>query len=242
MRHQRKILLIDADDTLWETNALFERTMAAYVELLAPLGYDPQTIRQEVDRTEHRNIQRRGYGTRSFLLTLEEVYLKLARPGEQARRGGQVGRRTEEKVLEEIRRLSRILLPVPHRVFDGVAATLTYLKPRHRLFLLTKGNVEEQSAKLAASGLEGFFHGCEIVAEKDASTYNGLVERHGWSRPAVWMVGNSPRSDVNPALAAGLNAVFIPSPVSWDYENEEIRPGGGRLLELERFGDLQEHF
>ncbi len=236
MRHQRKILLIDADDTLWETNALFERTIAAYMELLAPLGYDQQTIRQEVDRTEHRNIQQRGYGTRSFLLTLEEVYLKLARLG------GQAGQRAEDKVLEEIRHLSHILLPVPHRVFDGVAATLTYLKPRHRLFLLTKGNVEEQSAKLAASGLEGFFHGCEIVAEKDASTYNGLVVRHGWSRPDVWMVGNSPRSDVNPALAAGLNAVFIPSPVTWDYENEEIRPGGGCLLELERFGDLQEHF
>ncbi len=242
MRHQRKILLIDADDTLWETNALFERTIAAYVELLAPLGYDPQTIRQEVDRTEHRNIQRRGYGTRSFLLTLEEVYLKLARRGGQACPDGQVGQRAQEKVLEEIRRLSHILLPVPHRVFDGVAATLTYLKPRHRLFLLTKGNVEEQSAKLAASGLEGFFHECEIVAEKDASAYNGLIERHGWSRPEVWMVGNSPRWDVNPALAAGLNAVFIPSQVSWDYENEEIRPGGGRLLELERFGDLQEHF
>lgn len=236
MRHQRKILLIDADDTLWETNALFERTIAAYVELLAPLGYDPQTIRQEVDRAEHRNIQQRGYGTRSFLLTLEEVYLKLAR------RGVQAGQRAEDKVLKEIRRLSRILLPVPHRVFDGVAATLTYLKPRHRLFLLTKGNVEEQSAKLAVSGLEDFFHGCEIVAEKDASTYNGLVERHGWSRHEVWMVGNSPRSDVNPALAAGLNAVFIPSQVTWDYENEEIRPGGGRLLELKRFGDLQEHF
>ncbi len=203
---------------------------------MAPLGYDPQTIRQEVDRAEHRNIQQRGYGTRSFLLTLEEVYLKLAR------RGGQAGQRAEDKVLEEIRRLSHILLPVPHRVFDGVAATLAYLKPRHRLFLLTKGNAEEQSAKLAASGLEGFFHGCEIVAEKDASTYNGLVERHGWSRPEVWMVGNSPRSDVNPALAAGLNAVFIPSQVTWDYENEEIRSGSGRLLELERFGDLQEHF
>ncbi len=242
MRHQRKILLIDADDTLWETNALFECTIAAYMELLAPLGYDPQTIRQEVDRTEHRNIQQRGYGTRSFLLTLEEVYLKLARRGGQARHGGQVGRRAEDKVLEEIRRLSRILLPVPHRVFDGVAQTLAYLKPRHRLFLLTKGNAEEQSAKLAASGLEGFFHGCEIVAEKDASTYDELVERHGWSRPEVWMVGNSPRSDVNPALAAGLNAVFIPSQVTWDYENEEIRPGRGRLLELEQFGDLQEHF
>ncbi len=166
MRHQRKILLIDADDTLWETNALFERTIAAYVELLAPLNYDPQTIRQEVDRAEHQNIQQRGYGTRSFLLTLEEVYLKLARRGGQARLGGQVGQRAEEKVLEEIRRLSRILLPVPHRVFDGVAATLTYLKPRHRLFLLTKGNAEEQSAKLAASGLEGFFHVVQLIGQR----------------------------------------------------------------------------
>lgn len=230
MRHQRQVLLIDADDTLWETNLRFERTLAGFIELVAPLGYAADFVRREVDQTEHRNILRRGYGTRSFLLTLEEVYLKLAGP------------RAQDNVREEIRRLSRILLPVPHRVFDGVVATLAYLKPRHRLFLLTKGNVEEQSAKLAASGLEGFFHGREIVAEKDASTYCALVERHGWNRSEVWMVGNSTRSDINPALAAGLNAVFIPSQVSWEYENQEIRPGAGRLLRIQQFTDLQKHF
>ena len=61
--------------------------------------------------------------------------------------------------------------------------------------------------------------------------------------PATWMIGNSPKSDVNPALEAGLNAVFVPHPHTWGLEKEELRPRqGGRLLTVERFVDLRRHF
>ena len=56
------------------------------------------------------------------------------------------------------------------------------------------------------------------------------------------MIGNSPKSDVNPALEAGLNAVFIPHAHTWVLEKEEIRAGDGRMIVLERFGDLRERF
>jgi len=56
------------------------------------------------------------------------------------------------------------------------------------------------------------------------------------------MIGNSPKSDVNPALEAGINAVFVPHAHTWVLEKEEIRPGNGRLLIVERFPDLREHF
>ncbi len=57
------------------------------------------------------------------------------------------------------------------------------------------------------------------------------------------MIGNSPRSDINPALAAGLNAVYIPHPHTWQLEHEEVASASsGQLLTLSRFAELQGYF
>ncbi|TMD25271.1 MAG: hydrolase, partial [Chloroflexi bacterium] len=59
----------------------------------------------------------------------------------------------------------------------------------------------------------------------------------------TWMVGNSPRSDINPSLAAGLNAVYIPHPHTWRLEHEEVQnTGEGRLLMLSAFAELRTYF
>ena len=58
----------------------------------------------------------------------------------------------------------------------------------------------------------------------------------------TWMIGNSPKSDINPALEAGLNAVFVPHAHTWVLERQEIRAGAGKLLVLDRFEDLRKHF
>jgi putative hydrolase of the HAD superfamily len=58
----------------------------------------------------------------------------------------------------------------------------------------------------------------------------------------TWMIGNSPKSDVNPALEAGLNAVFVPHAHTWELEKQELKRGAGRLLVLEKFEDLRERF
>jgi len=229
-RRQRQTLLIDADDTLWETNLRFERTLAAFYELLIPLGYSQEQVFREVDRAERARIPHGGYGEGKFLVTLEEVYRQLA------------GARAEESCVEQIRALSRHLHEAPLRVLDGVRETLAYLAPRHRLLMFTKGETEEQARKVEASGLGDYFALREIVPEKNAAAYRALVERDRLNPAEVWMVGDSPRSDINPALAVGLNAVYIPSAHKWEYEHEEIRPGNGRLLILECFRDLRDHF
>jgi putative hydrolase of the HAD superfamily len=111
------------------------------------------------------------------------------------------------------------------------------------LTLLTKGHPEEQKLKLDRSGLGIYFGHTAIVREKDESTYIALIASRGMRPEAAWMIGNSPRSDINPALGAGINAVYIPHPRTWVLEREEIRPStGGRLLEIEKFSDLRKHF
>jgi putative hydrolase of the HAD superfamily len=110
--------------------------------------------------------------------------------------------------------------------------------------LLTKGAITEQSGKVERSGLKDYFSVVEIVAEKDVSTYRTIVSKYDLPSDSTWMVGNSPKSDVNPALAAGLNAVFVPHGSSWILEHEEIAPAlpPTRLLIVETFAALKEHF
>lgn len=221
-------LLIDADDTLWETNIQYERVADEFYQLISPLGFDAATVRDRLDQIERKNIKIRGYGMQSFMASLEETYEVLA--GQQAGDG----------LADKIRALNRLF--TPPRLIEGVAETLGYLSSRHRLHLFSKGNREEQAAKFDGSGLKSYFKGWDFVPEKTPEVYQEVAGRQGWKPEEVWMVGNSLKSDVNPALAAGMNAVFIPSAVSWSFENAEIQPGKGRYLQLEKFSELREHF
>jgi putative hydrolase of the HAD superfamily len=226
----RETILIDADDTLWENNVYFEQTIAEFLTLLEPFGYPREYARHILNETERRNIRQHGYGARSFGRSLEETYMKLA--------GHLADRNTVENIHHRVLELEK----TPPDIMDGVLETLAYLIGRHRLILFTKGEPAEQAAKVERSGLQSHFDAIEIVPEKDAATYRALVNRHHVVKEHGWMVGNSPRSDINPALEAGLNAVFIPHRATWAMEHEEVRSGAGRLLILTSFRDLREHF
>jgi len=82
------------------------------------------------------------------------------------------------------------------------------------------------------------------VAEKDEATYHSAIAKYALASDATWMVGNSPKSDINPALAAGLHAVFVPHGDTWVLEHEDLAPAppDQRLLVVERFVDLKAHF
>ncbi len=226
----RQTILIDADDTLWENNIFFEKSIDHFITQLEHLGYTREYIRHILNETEKRNIRQHGYGVRSFRRSLEDTYLKLA--GNAARR----------EIVQEIERLAVELEATPPHIMDGVPETLAYLAKHHRLVLLTKGEAAEQAAKVERSGLQSYFDAIEIVMEKDAAVYERMIEQFKIVKTQGWMVGNSPRSDINPALKIGLNAVFLPHPNTWHLEHAELESGGGRLLILTSFRELRSHF
>jgi putative hydrolase of the HAD superfamily len=145
-------------------------------------------------------------------------------------------------VLAELVALAARIREQPLTLIDGVRETLEYLSRRHRLVLFTKGDSSEQSGKLDRSGLAAFFDDTRVVREKDATTYRAAVAELGAPAHETWMVGNSPRSDINPALSAGLKAVWIPHPDTWRLEHEDVRRDAAGLLVLERFSELRRHF
>ncbi len=222
-------LLIDADDTLWENNIYFERVIQEVQALLCRARADTRSFRTELDETERRRIPLTGYGTVNFTHSLVETFQRLLPPG------------ADPTLPAQVQQLSLAILEHPMEIFQGVPETLAYLSTRHALFLVTKGDPEEQSRKIRASALAGYFRSIEILPEKNTRTYSALIARHGWEGSCSWMIGNSPRSDINPALAAGMKAVYIPYIHTWTLEHEEPAEHPG-LLELANFSDLRLHF
>lgn len=225
-----KTLVFDADDTLWENNVLFERVIHDFMDWMQHPSLDRVTIRGVFDDIEAANTVAHGYGSRVFLRSLADCFARLQeRPASDAER-------------QEIEALAVAL--VEHRVelVPGVAATLADLGSRHELLLLTKGAVDEQQNKIDVSGLGKNFRSIHIVAEKNVETYRRLVHDESLTPAETWMIGNSPKSDINPARQAGLNAVFLPNDNTWILEHDDIDPNDPGVLRLERFQDLLEHF
>ncbi len=220
-------LLLDADDTLWENNIYFEQAIHAFITFLNHSRLSGEEVRAVLDEVERLM----GYGSTNFTKSLVETYRRLAEKDLQ------------EEDVERVRRFGEQIRSQPLQLLEGVRETLAYLSPRHDLILLTKGDIEEQKLKVEQSGIEGFFRLVVIVLEKDLATYQRIISEVGVDPHQTWMVGNSPRSDINPALAAGLNAVYIPHPHTWRLEHEEVTSTGeGRLLTLSSFADLRTYF
>jgi putative hydrolase of the HAD superfamily len=223
-------LLIDADDTLWENNVYFEDAFDEFVSYLGHSALNPAEIRAVLDEIEVANIKIHGYGAANFARNLAQCYERLA---EREIRG---------EDLRAVMSFAERILERPMELIAGVAETLVYLSERHELTLFTKGQAEEQRLKIDRSGLGPRFHHLAIVREKHTEAYVSLVQERALDAGRTWMVGNSPKSDINPALAAGLNAVYIPHARTWGLERGEIQNANGRLMVLSSFADLRQHF
>jgi putative hydrolase of the HAD superfamily len=227
---RRLTLLVNADNTLWESNVFFEHTLERFFSLVEPFGYARAYARHILNETERQNIQQHGYGVRSFARSLEQSYMKLA------------GGLAQRSALDEVASMVAELEHTPPHVLDGVPETLAYLSSRHRMILFTKGEPAEEAAKVERSGLQGFFDSIEIVADKNIRVYGDLVDKHHVVKSYAWLVGSSAQLEINPALQAGLNAAYVPHSPSWNKEDAELHSGAGKLLIVSSFRGLRDHF
>lgn len=225
-------LLLDADDTLWENNVYFERAIASFISYLDHHAYTREEVRAMLNEVERETVRERGYGVSSFQHSLVTCFERLS---------------TEPITPEKHQRIvsfSQSIREQEIELLPGVAAILPLLASRHRLILMTKGNELEQADKFARSGLAQHFTSVEIPREKNPDAYYSVCQKYELQPHSTWMIGNSPKSDINPALAAGLHAIYIRHPHTWVLEHETVDEAkyGQHFLELTTFAELQVHF
>ncbi len=251
-RFSMKTLLIDADDTLWENNIYFEQVRKEFLNWMEALGYPVPAVSELFDSIEKANIVRHGYGGENFISSLKETYLKsrsVSRVERLAAAAGilnpQLDPANTHKAralppaegLDRIEEMAQTVRAHPIELLDGVQESLKAISRKCRTILFTKGSFKEQDRKIQASGLSRYFNAIEIVREKDVAAFEEVIQRHHLAKPITWMVGNSPKSDVNPAVAAGLRAFYIPHAQTWEREREDLC-AWEQVTILDRFSDL----
>lgn len=227
-RRSNQTLIFDADDTLWECNKYFEDAIHGFIDFLHAEHLTREEIREVLDAFERTN----GYGARAFAKSMVETYRELAtenNPGDEA-------------IVE---RLGLSILEQHMETIEAVPETLAALKPHHTLFLFTKGEEQEQQLKISRSPLANEFAAHIICDDKKPETYREIVESLGLEPADTWMIGNSLRSDIQPALAAGINAIYIPNPHTWHMEHVDFDHDpswSGTYLKLATFAELTGEF
>jgi putative hydrolase of the HAD superfamily len=224
-------LIFDADDTLWDSNLHFLEAEAHFVAaLVAADAGATLAVRAAIRRRELEIIKSHGYGREPFVVLMRMVAEELAPPS------------AREALGAAVERIAAHFLEHECELLPDVEPTLVELATRHHLTLFTKGQPREQLRKLERSGLRRHFSHVEVPPEKDEVAYRRLVETAALDRTRAFMIGNSPRSDINPALRAGLRAVFIPHPHTWELEHEDVDLADERVTVINKFRSLREIF
>ena len=227
----RQNLVFDADDTLWDSNIHFLEAFDEFVRACntAGLAHNREFIKAAVRAAELELIKTHGYGREPYILALHRATDALVENG------------SIEALRAAIDKIGSYLVDRYCALLPGVEETVRELANRHRLILFTKGQRDEQMRKLMRCGLLSIFDRVETPREKDTDAYHRLIQDAELHPEASWMIGNSPRSDINPAIRAGLRAVYIPHPHTWELEQEELEPSD-RMIQIDDFRQLLELF
>ncbi|MBD3224240.1 MAG: HAD hydrolase-like protein [Caldithrix sp.] len=232
MKHIKQIIF-DADDTLWENNIYYIEASEAFFTLLSDYGFERQEVENAFDNLEANVVKEKGYGSHNFVFILDELYKQF-----NLRSNRPIDRKQYQSIVS---RFTRHPKRKP-RLFQGVENTLSKLNNNYILYILTKGDHEEQEGKIIRSGLHKLVNDYFVVEEKNDYTYENLIQQHRWNPDETCMVGNSPKSDINPALRNGMYAIHIPYENTWKLDDEPLLDRNGRLHRISKFTDLLDFF
>lgn len=219
----------DADDTLWHNERFFRVTQQKFTELLAehtPVDLAPEHLSDRLLAAERRNLGRYGYGVKGFTLSMIETAIEVT------------DARVPATVIHELIEAGQTMLSCPIELLPHARDALAALASSHRVVLVTKGDLLDQERKLAQSGLGELFSAVEIVSEKTPEIYREIFQRHGDGMERAMMVGNSMRSDVIPAIAAGGWGTYVPHSLTWVEEHAQAPATDPRFHQIQDLSNL----
>ena len=225
-RMKPKNLVIDCDDTLWENNRYFLAAHDKFVALMGSLGLDTAEANSLLLRLEMENVVHYGYGARSQARSMADVYRLLTYD-------------TDETVFSAIEAIGEEVFHHPVSPLPGVEDTLPRLSESYRLVMFTKGNPDEQMGKIIKSPLRAYFDHYKVVEEKTPESFGEMLAEFGLAPHETWMIGDSPKSDILPAIANGVRSVYIPFSMTWAHEHHEL-PEHPEIIRIDTFHRLSD--
>jgi len=222
-----KQLIFDADDTLWENNKFFIDTTESFYDLCVEAGFDRKSVIESFNEIEIKSVKENGYGSESFIFILDYLFSNF---NNKIR----LDKKKYDNLIANFESHTKNNPPL----FPGVPKVLEFLAQKYDLFVLTKGNISEQQEKINRSGLKKYFKKEFVVSEKNDDTYLSIIKEYNWIANECCMIGNSPKSDINPALRCGMYTIFIPYAYTWKLDNEKLIKNKSKSIEAKNFSEI----
>ena len=224
LKNRFETIFFDADDTLWENEMFFRQAEEKFAELLADYT-DREGLQQLLWQKQEDNIPLFGYGSKTYMIGMTEAALELC------------GGKLPEHIYYGVKKIITDLAFHEFKLIDGVQETLEALSGHYRLVVATKGDVTEQMFKYRRSGLDRYFHHCEVMENKDEKNYLELAAKNDLQPEQLLMVGNSVKSDIAPVINVGGWAINTPHDVVWVHEMMDM-PESDRILIVQNVKEI----
>jgi putative hydrolase of the HAD superfamily len=197
---KRRAVIFDLDDTLVDTSHVYWLSRSAFLDTMVAAGFERSEVLGRFEEIDSRHILQQGYVPERYERSMLATYVELcsvenARPAPEVIAQIAVAGGIVRDVVPEI-------IPGAVELVEGARA-LGYIS-----VLLTRGIDVVQQRKLDTHALRHHFEFVEIVSKKDGDTIAGVIAKIGIQAEDCWVVGDSIKSDVNPAIQAGANAIL----------------------------------
>jgi len=204
---RRELVVFDGDDTLWRTQEIYDEIKSAFVDRIRGWNLPSEEALATLDRIDADAASVRGFTIDRFVDSMVRTYRLLS---EQAHE-------TPNTASEnDVRSLAAPLLG-DYQLYPDALDTIRRLRPYFELVLATKGERKLQERKVHRLGLGKLFSHVYFVDQKTEVEYVRILSQHRLPADMAWAVGNSLRSDINPAISLGMPAIWIRRR-GWIYE------------------------
>lgn len=223
--HPVALVLVDFDDTLVDTAPRFARARRELFAILEQQGFDPDHAHDVHHHQVDAGLRARyGFGPHRLEEAFRLTYEALCRHD---------GRRPDEAVTERCGALGRNVVGTPP-LLDGALDALRGLAELYPTVVYTQAS--DRDYQLACLGDAGVLDvvgtdRVRVVTAKTTQAFRDTLAAFGVADPSTaWMVGNSIRSDVNPALSAGAHAILVEVEDPWHHDMvEPVHPQFDRV-------------
>lgn len=227
LKSRFRYIFFDADDTLWENEKYFRAAEDRFIDLLSDYT-SPEGVQDLLWRKQEDNIPLFGYGSKTYMIGMTDAAMELC--------GGHL----PHHIYHGVKSIITSLAYHEFELMEGVEQTLQALHGRYRLVVATKGDLPEQMNKFRISGLEKYFHHCEVMENKDEKNYLELAVKHDIEPHELLMIGNSVKSDIAPVVNVGGWAIHIPHEIVWVHEMMDM-PESDRITVVKDIRGVLDH-
>lgn len=222
------MIFIDGDDTLWATQELYDRAIADARKQVRLNGLDVTRWGEAVHEAEMGLMSAYGFAKERFAKALARAYGELC---------GRQGKKLSVEVIDAMQSLGMRVFEEMAPLFPGVLETVEALSARLPIYLVSAGPEDVQKKRLFESGLGRLFAGFYFPPRKTGEVFAQLIKELKVEPSSSWHIGNSIKSDINPARESGLNAILV-GERGWAYDKDELREAKTKFERASQLDDV----